>query len=78
MRQLKLFLIFYILLTVHLELYLYNNQYNALSQSLIFLFCLTCIGLTFSPSSRGYVHNVANGDCLLKCRLSMGQDGAEL
>jgi hypothetical protein len=52
-------------------LYLYNNQHSALIQWFILRFCLTCFGLTYSQSSRSYVYNVADGDCLLKCRLSM-------
>jgi hypothetical protein len=43
-----------------------------------FAFCLMCFGLTYSPPSRGYVYNLTNGDCLLKCRLCMGQDGKEV
>jgi hypothetical protein len=58
------------------ELYLYNKQHNALIHYFILRFCFTCFGLSNSPSSRGYVYNVANGDYLLECRLSMGQDGA--
>jgi hypothetical protein len=67
----------YILLTVHLELYLYNNQHNALIHYFILRFCLTCFRLSYIPSSRGYVYNVANGDYLLECRPSMVQDGEE-
>jgi hypothetical protein len=55
-------------------MYLYNNQHNALIQYFILCVFLTRFGLTYSPSSRGYVYNGANGDCLLKCRLSLGQD----
>jgi hypothetical protein len=40
-------------------------------------YCLTCFGLSYSPSLRGYVYNVATGAFLLECQLSVGQDGAE-
>jgi hypothetical protein len=43
---------------------LYSNQHNALIYYFILRFYVTCFGLTYSPSSRGYVYNVANGNCL--------------
>jgi hypothetical protein len=58
-------------------MYLSKNQRTTLMDYFILRFSITCFGFSFSPSSRGYVFNVANGDCLLKCRLSVSQDGAE-
>jgi hypothetical protein len=55
--------------------YLYNNH-SALIHYFILRFCLTCFGLSYSQSTRGYVYSAANGDYLLECRPSMGQDGA--
>jgi hypothetical protein len=43
----------------------------------ILCLCHTCLWLSYSPSSRDCVYNVANGDSLLKHQPSMGQDGAE-
>jgi hypothetical protein len=37
---------------------------------------LCIINKKYSSPSRGYVYDVADGVCLLKCRLSMGCDGA--
>jgi hypothetical protein len=49
-------------------IYSYNNQHNAPIRYFILWFCLTCFGLSYSPSSRDYVWNMANDGCLLECR----------
>jgi hypothetical protein len=68
---------FYMLLTVHLELYLYSNQHSALNVHFILQFCLACFRLSCSLSPSGYSYNVAYSSYLLNCQLSISQDWME-
>jgi hypothetical protein len=58
---------FYVVGTVHFEMKLYDNQHNAQVFFIYFLiyFCLTCFGLSLSPSSRGTVYKFGSGSSLL-------------
>jgi hypothetical protein len=42
---------FYVIMTVHFGMNLYNNQRNVQVFYLSIYYCLTCFGLSFSPSS---------------------------
>jgi hypothetical protein len=51
-------IIFYVVTTVYFVMKLYNDQLNAQVFNLFYLsiyFCLTCLGLPFSPSSEAGV-----------------------
>jgi hypothetical protein len=54
---------------------LQNNQYSA--TYIIYFVILPYKFRAHMQPITDYVYNVAAGDCLLKCWLSMGQDGEE-